>query len=187
MAGLFAENAAVPADWSAPERWLWEAYRRGEALDFSDNEDNDPARGDEWGAHRTVRGAVVEQILRHAPTPHPGHTACLYLIGARISGQLDLTNIRTEAPIVLTGCFFEQPVELSGAELNWVELTGSHLPGIDTTQTRFTRSLTLNRAVVTGPLRLLWDTYRGQPRTDRRPPDHRERQHRAPGRRHHRR
>jgi len=161
MVGVLVDTSTRPAEWSEPEQRLWEAYRRGEWLDLSE-EDDDPEQGDQWDAHRTIRDVVIEQLLLHGPEPYPGYTPRLRLHGARITGHLDLSDSRITTSITLTSCSFEQPVNLSGAELNTLNLAGSHLPGIEATQAYIARNLMLRHVTTTGELRLLGVRIGGQ-------------------------
>ncbi|MEU3920092.1 hypothetical protein [Streptomyces sp. NPDC029004] len=52
------------------------------------------------------------------------------LQGARVTGQLDLTDVRSAVPLKLEKCRFDEPVVLERAQLSTVSLRGSHLSGL---------------------------------------------------------
>jgi len=76
------ENSTAPTDWSEPERRLWEAYRRGVTSGVTTA--SSAARSSS-GCCCTARGSS-------------GHIARLRLRGARITGQVDLSEARLTNP-----------------------------------------------------------------------------------------
>ncbi|MCP2164592.1 hypothetical protein [Goodfellowiella coeruleoviolacea] len=143
----------APADWSEPERLLWAVYRRGGWLDLREKHD-DPAQGHEWDESRIIRDVVIERLLLHGPEAHPGHTARLRLAGARITGEVDLSDCRVDTSIILAGCSFEQPLNLTDSELHSAILAYSHLPGLNADHAHLARSLNMRQATCTGEIRL---------------------------------
>ncbi|MFB7945073.1 hypothetical protein ACFC6L_09135 [Kitasatospora phosalacinea] len=124
-----------PRGWSETERRLWRCYRRGERLDLG-----------EGGG--TVRAEALAHLLLDGPPPEPGRTARLDLVGAEVTGQLDLTGARCPVPVKLRRCRFAERVLLDYAEITWWNLDGSHLNGLDGEGLRVGLWLGLRDAVV---------------------------------------
>lgn len=116
---------------TGPERELWDAFPEGRRVDLRTGvaEEDRVAGGGEWGPGRTVRAAVIAALLLGAhATERPGAVGSLALTGARISGRLDLAGARIDHPLWLEDCWFEQGVNLFGAETRTVAITGSGCP-----------------------------------------------------------
>ncbi|MEW1907408.1 oxidoreductase [Kitasatospora sp. NPDC085895] len=136
------------------ERRLWEAFPRGEELDL---------RG---AADTAVRAEVVAALLLGGgPTAVRGRVGGLRLVGATVTGQLDLTGAAVELPVQLRDCTFEQRVLLRGATVRSTSFLDCRLPGLDGWLLRVDGNLffedsviegrlTLTRAHITGELRL---------------------------------
>ncbi|MER7753138.1 hypothetical protein [Kitasatospora sp. NPDC097643] len=126
-------TAHPPPTWTATEQRLWHAYRRGERTDLQtgDPQTDNPAHAATWPAERTVRAEALTHLLLHGPAPEPGHVPRLDLVGARITGRLDLTGATIGVPVKLRSCGFAERVLLDYAEITWWNLDGSHLPGLD--------------------------------------------------------
>lgn len=137
------------------ERQLRRAYRAGTELDLS-------------GAARTViRAEFLAGLLLDGPGPTGGRIARIDLAGAHITGRLDLTGARLAAPLRLRRCVFDDTLLLDHAELVSLDLTGSHLPGLEGRAVRVATSLTLHDATVTGDVWLLQSQVSGTVELDR--------------------
>lgn len=55
----------------------------------------------------------------------------LRIIGAKITGQLDLSDVVAKKPLVLRDCATEQPVLLSRAQFSLLDLAGLDAPGVE--------------------------------------------------------
>ncbi|MFJ5231204.1 oxidoreductase [Kitasatospora sp. NPDC088391] len=156
------------AELSEIEQRVWDGFATGAHVDLrpedaraEDPRDGaeDPCDGAAWGAERTVRAAALHALLTS------GTPGALRLTGARITGRLDLADTAVPHALTLTGCHFEQPVMLRGAQLRSTGLVGCRLPGLDGWLLRVDGNLffedsvidgrlTLTRAHITGELRL---------------------------------
>ena len=70
-----------------------------------------------------------ELLTATDPAPsiaHPG----VRILGARISGLLDLTGLTVPFPLAFIRCSFERAPILRGADLAALSLGGSRLPGL---------------------------------------------------------
>ncbi|MFJ1755084.1 oxidoreductase [Kitasatospora sp. NPDC088134] len=156
------------AELSETEQRVWDGFTAGAHVDLrpegsrsGDPRDGteDPRDGVAWGEERTVRAAALHALLTS------GTPGTLRLTGARITGHLDLGDAAVPHALTLSGCHFDRPVVLRGAQLRSTGLVGCWLPGLDGWLLRvdgnlfFENSvidgrLTLTRAHITGELRL---------------------------------
>ena len=109
------------------EQSLVEHVGRGEWLNLAaDDEAVDEAAMRSWGDSRTCRADVIRDILRGRLVADPDPRG-LRLQGARISGRLDLENLRTDVNLQLKDCFLEEGVFARDARLASVSLMGCQL------------------------------------------------------------
>ncbi|MFJ9697532.1 hypothetical protein [Kitasatospora sp. NPDC101183] len=131
------QHHGPPPHWTPDEQRLWHAYRRGERLDLRGT---DP--------QPEVRAEALTHLLVDPPPAEAGRVARLDLVGARVTGALDLTGARIGVPVKLLECAFEERVRLDYAEVTWWNLDGSRLPGLDGEGLRVGLWLGLRDAVV---------------------------------------
>lgn len=94
-------------DLTAAEERVWRAFSRGESVDFHSGTDEDVADGADWGPERTVRAEVLRALLLNGPQEE-GEIALLSLMGARVSGMLDLQYATVDHPARLRHCYFDE-------------------------------------------------------------------------------
>ncbi|MEV8535908.1 membrane-associated oxidoreductase [Streptomyces sp. NPDC051211] len=140
-------------DLTPAERRVWEAFPRGEGVDFRQSPDEDSEDGAAWGPDRTVRAEVLRTLLVSGPA-EDGQVPGLKLYGARISGKLDLKYAVVDHPIRLRGCWFERKPMMYGAQLRAVVLGDSTLPGLTAATVRVEVVLRLSCCRINGPVRL---------------------------------
>lgn len=133
-------------DLTPAEQRLWRAFATGATVDFR-------GRGEEDGPERSVRAAVLRALLLNGPR-EPGEIAALKVVGARVTGMLDLRYAVVDSMIRLVHCRFDEAPRLVGAQLNYVSLRDSELPGLDASHTRIDGGLRLTRCRVGGPVHL---------------------------------
>ncbi|MER5195562.1 membrane-associated oxidoreductase [Streptomyces sp. NPDC002755] len=133
-------------DLTPAERRLWRAFATGAAVDFR-------AQGEEYGPERSVRAAVLRALLLNGPR-EPGEIAALKLAGARVTGLLDLRHAVVDSMFRLVHCRFDEAPRLVGAQLNYVSLRDSELPGLDASHARIDGGLRLTRCRIGGPVHL---------------------------------
>ncbi|MEU0378489.1 oxidoreductase [Streptomyces cyaneofuscatus] len=136
-----------------PERALWDAFPEGRRVDLRTGvaEADDPADGARWGAGRTVRAAVVAALLLGAnEEERSGAVAALRLVGARVSGRLDLSGAEISHTFSLEGCRLDEPVRLYGATTRTIVIRNSWVPGVDAELARVEGDLDLRRSTVAG-------------------------------------
>ncbi|MEV7612971.1 membrane-associated oxidoreductase [Streptomyces sp. NPDC089799] len=140
-------------DLTPAERRLWDAFPRGEGVDFREDPEEPSTEGASWGPERTVRAEVLRALLVSGPATD-GHIAGLKVYGARITGKLDLKYAVVDHPIRLRGCWFERKPLMYGAQLRTLVLAGSTLPGLTAATLRVELVLRLSDCRIDGPVRL---------------------------------
>lgn len=114
-------------DLTPVELRLIDAARRGEVLECSDlghdqlRVTTDPSL--------LMRGEVVRELLlgRHRELDPRG----VQVVGARITGKLDLQSVTATQGLGLYQCVVDQPSLLGYAHLPWLNLSGTCLPALD--------------------------------------------------------
>jgi len=132
---------------------VWQAFPRGEAVDFRTAEDEDATGGADWGPERTVRAAVLRALLLNGPQ-EDGEIATLRLAGARITGLLNLQYGTVEHAVRMSQSFFEKAPLLYGCRLRRLSLGGSVLPGLHAGRMQVEGVLRMTGCRVRGPVRL---------------------------------
>ncbi len=140
-------------DLTPAERRVWDAFPRGEGVDFRESPDEPSEDGASWGPERTIRAEVLRALLVSGPS-EPGRVPGLKLYGARISGKLDLKYAVVDHPIRMRSCWFERKPMMYGAQLRAVVLGDSTLPGLTAATVRVDVVLRLSRCTINGPVRL---------------------------------
>ncbi|MFD3486365.1 membrane-associated oxidoreductase [Streptomyces sp. NPDC058665] len=138
---------------TAAERRVWDAFPRGEVVDFRAAGDPDPEPGRHWGPERSVRAEVVRAVLLGGAR-QDGEIPALRLMGARITGWLNLRYATVDCPVSLNDCFLDDVPSLYGAQVRQLNLSGSVLPGMTAATLRVDGVLRLTDCRVTGPVRL---------------------------------
>ncbi|WP_406181493.1 membrane-associated oxidoreductase [Streptomyces sp. NBC_01006] len=141
-------NELTPA-----ERRVWEAFPRGEGVDFREHPDENGFDGAQWGPERTLRAEVLSALLLSRVTA-AGKVPGLNVRGARITGKLDLKYAVVEHGIRLRACWFERKPLLYGAQLRALVLSDSALPGLTAATLGVDLVLRLACCRITGPVRL---------------------------------
>ncbi|WP_329387703.1 membrane-associated oxidoreductase [Streptomyces sp. NBC_01351] len=140
-------------DLTPAERRVWEAFPRGEGVDFREHPDETGAAGETWGPERTVRAEVLTALLLSGPGTE-GQVPGLNIRGARITGKLNLRYAVVEHPIRLRASWFERKPLLYGAQLRVFVANDSTLPGLTADAVRVDMALRLSCCRITGPVRL---------------------------------
>ncbi|MCF1593019.1 membrane-associated oxidoreductase [Streptomyces muensis] len=140
-------------DLTPAELRVWQAFPKGEAVDFRTGEGEGAAEGAGWGPERTVRATVLRALLLDGPVEN-GEVAALKVAGARITGVLDLRYATIDSVARLSHCHFDDVPDLSGAQLKYLNLTGSRLPGLGAARIRVDGGLRLTKCRFGGRVRL---------------------------------
>jgi hypothetical protein len=134
-------------DLTPAEQRVWGAFATGAEVDFREGS------GQEGGPERTLRAGVLRALLLNGPR-EPGEVAALKVRGARVTGVLDLRYATVDSVIHLTHCRFEHAPDFVGAQLRYLSLRDSELPGLSMTRARFDGSVRLTRCRFDGAVRL---------------------------------
>ena len=84
----------------------------------------------------------------------PGQNPCLILIGAQVSGRLDLSYARIKHPIIMRQCSFDHPITVREARLSGLILDGSAFPGLDASNLELDGDLGLRHVSSSGMVNL---------------------------------
>ncbi|MEU9001447.1 membrane-associated oxidoreductase [Streptomyces sp. NPDC048551] len=141
-------------DLTPAERRVWDAFPRGDSVDFRARPDDSSVDGAGWGPERTVRAEVLRALLLGAGPAEEGRVAGLKVKGAKIVGSLDLRYAAVDHPIRLRDCWFEGAPRMYGARLRALVLGYSTLPGLTAATVRVDVVLRLSCCHITGPVRL---------------------------------
>ncbi|MFI2436135.1 membrane-associated oxidoreductase [Streptomyces sp. NPDC018693] len=128
-------------DLTPAEQRVWRAFSTGATVDLREE------------GEQAVRAAVLRGLLLNGPH-EPGEIAALKVIGARITGVLDLRYARVDHVVRLSHCRFDEVPDLSGSQVSYLNLSDSELPGLSGARTRVDGSLRLSRCRFRGPVHL---------------------------------
>ncbi|MFF4450354.1 oxidoreductase [Streptomyces sp. NPDC001502] len=151
-----ARTDEEPADLTASERRMWDAYRTGSICDLSTRaaDRDDPHAEHVWGPERSVRARVVARLLLHGPPPVPGRVASLKLRGVRISGRLELSGGAVAPYVELQSCRFDSEIQLSEARFGTLRLINCAIPRLEAARLHTEGDLHLPRCRVARGIRL---------------------------------
>jgi hypothetical protein len=117
---------------NAAEQNLIDAAQNGEVcnLKAGDKRKDDPATSDSWGDDRTIRAEVIRHLCVGTDPDVKVDYRGVRLVGARITGLLDLDDATLDSPLVLAFCRLEEPISLLNARTKSLTVDGSHLLGV---------------------------------------------------------
>ncbi|QKV94031.1 membrane-associated oxidoreductase [Streptomyces sp. NA02950] len=140
-------------DLTPAERRVWDAFPLGESVDFRDSDEAGPEPGTLWGPERTVRARVLRALLLDGPV-RDGEIPALKVLGAHITGRLDLRYGTVEHAVRLRYCVFESVPVLYGAQFRTLVLSHSVLPGLTAGAIRVDGALRMTGCRFTDRVRL---------------------------------
>ena len=105
----------------------------------------------EAGARRPVDAALLRRCCDELSEQM--HRRGIRLRQAAIAGSLDLSGLDVRFPLVFEDCDFDSPLNVEGAQLFEMKVTGcAQLPGLLANGVRIRRDLDLSRTLVAGAL-----------------------------------
>ncbi|MGH3765467.1 MAG: hypothetical protein ACRDS0_02625 [Pseudonocardiaceae bacterium] len=99
-----------------------------------------------------VPATLLAGLLAGTAPPTEGRIPALRLTGAVVRGPLQLPGGAVTALVELTGCTFDQEIDLYAAELAGWRMTRCELPGLRAANVRVRSELALENCTVTGPV-----------------------------------
>jgi hypothetical protein len=91
---------------------------------------NDPAHVGNWDAQRNVRAELIRWMCADRRAIELEDPGGIRVMGARITGPLDLAHLHLPAPLELRNCSIPEEMALDSAEIPGLSLNGSHTGAI---------------------------------------------------------
>ncbi len=91
---------------------------------------NDPAHADKWDVQRNVRAALIRWMCADRRAIELEDPGGIRVMGARITGVLNLAHLHVPAPLELKNCSILEEISLDSAEIPGLSLNGSHTGAI---------------------------------------------------------
>jgi hypothetical protein len=114
------------------ERRLLRGVPRGNYVFFGPSEDpkdlsNDPNKSDDWGKQREIRADLVRWLCADPPASRRIHHTGIFLLGAKITGAMNLSFVNLPFPLTLRQCRLTEPTWLIATHIPFLDLAGSWL------------------------------------------------------------
>ncbi|WP_182876273.1 hypothetical protein [Microbispora sp. H10670] len=136
------------------ERRLWQAYPTGAWVDLRESRDVDAGSGGSWGRSRIVRAEVITALLLSRRDEGSAWVPGVRLAGARIVGDLNLSDATVEAKIHLLDCHIAGTVSLNDAKTRGVRLRHCDIYRFRASRATVDGLLDLDRSAVHAGVRL---------------------------------
>lgn len=139
---------------TATERRIARAFLAREVVDLRRGDGcDDPALASTWSRSRTVRAAVLAELLATG-NDTTGQAPSLQLYGARIVGPLDLRDATVLGELRLAGCAVEGEIRLVDAATRSVRLNDCRIHRINATRCTVQGVFSLDSSAVSQGVRL---------------------------------
>jgi sRNA-binding regulator protein Hfq len=130
-----------------------EAAAVGEIAEYSISamssaSDKEGSCGDE------LRAEVIRALLLETYSKWRVDASGVRVSGARIQGRLDLTHARVKFPLSLQNCIIDEAPSFQQCKLTHLDLSGTHLPGLEARGCAVEHDVILVRVVCRGPATL---------------------------------
>lgn len=86
---------------------------------------NDPVHADRWGHDREVRAELIRWLCVDPDASRLVDPRGIRLLGARVTGKLDLSHVRVPFGIAMIRCLIPEQINLDSAEIPKLNLSGS--------------------------------------------------------------
>jgi len=123
-----AEQRVVRA---APDGTTAECSNLGGDVEPEKADGSPEAPGEKWPETRNVRADLIRWLLVDHEARKQVDPKGVWILGARITGHLDLSFTNALFPLVLAGCRLEQGLDLRYAKMPLLSLAGSWTGAID--------------------------------------------------------
>jgi hypothetical protein len=87
---------------------------------------NDPARAASWAEARNIRAALIEWMAADHAALERVHAGGVRILGARIVGPLNLSNLRVPFGITMVRCSIPDQMRFEATEIPRLDFAGSH-------------------------------------------------------------
>lgn len=146
----------IKSELSATEQRMWQAFSQGTLVDLraGSAHADDLTAANEWGADRTVRGAVIAELLLGACASKRGHVPRVRLAGARVEGAIDVSEGQVLASLSLLHCRLDSPPDFTGVASRSVKLASCALPGFHGRLLRADGDVIFDSCLIDGRLEL---------------------------------
>lgn len=110
-----------------------------------------------------VRAEFLRFLALGGDSDHPMHEKGIQLVGAYVTGALDLYGCEVKYPLSFLSCWFEKTPNMRGAQLRSVSFRGSWLPGIDLGEAALAGALCLDQGFRSrGPVQIQFADILGE-------------------------
>jgi len=162
------DNHQEPFELTEPEQRVLDCCAQGKIIDFcpddptSDNDTN-PDHDEDWGEERTIRAEFLNRLLLEQPDDWRLHPHGLQLVGARITGALNLEFAQIPAQVLFIACSFDAPPNFDGASLPLLMFRNCNLPGLSAQRIIINSNFYLDSGfAATGAVDINYSTIAGQ-------------------------
>jgi hypothetical protein len=137
---------------SDSEKQVRSDFLTGARTDFTvgDPAVDEATRGASWGPERTLRADFLRSLVQDAGT----RRAPLRVVGARVTGPLELEYLELGFSLSFGSCYFDHRIDLHDTRLRRLNLFGSRLAGLYAVSAHVEGAVVLSRAHVEGQTRL---------------------------------
>jgi len=110
------------------EAKFFKAVAKGEVADYrsKSEEKNDPARAEDWGRGRVLKGDRIEWVCTEPEAAALVGCRGIRVKGARVSGELSLEYAKIEFPLRFENCVFTERIDLRYASVRGLYFKGTH-------------------------------------------------------------
>ena len=119
------------SEWTKPEKWVWRQVCEGKTANFNDVDGElDPRDPEGWSHRRLISPQFLETILVYDPFRSALPRVGVRIIGAWVTGQIDLEHGHLAHPWSLGKSRFDADVQLSSLQsANALSFEGSVFTG----------------------------------------------------------
>jgi hypothetical protein len=86
---------------------------------------NDPEHADQWDAQRSVRAELIRWLCVDPDASRMVDPLGIRLLGARITGKVDLSHVHVPFGIALVRCWIPERINFESTETSFLDLNGS--------------------------------------------------------------
>jgi hypothetical protein len=115
-----------------------------------DDSSNDPAKASQWGPQREIRASLIRWMSVDPDAIRQIDPQGLRVLGAKIVGRLDLSQVRVPFAITLRNCAISEPMELGSSEIPALDLQGSYTGAIHAASLNVPNVFSLDQIHLTG-------------------------------------